>query len=286
MMISVKKFTALIEAMRPHHWIKNILILAPALLFDWKMKYGFPLAVGFAAFSLMASAAYLVNDFFDRDADRSHARNRARPLASGRLSVYLSLTTALALFLSSILLSWYVNENFLLIVIGYAALNMAYNFLLKKIYLVDVLTVAIFYYARVLGGFVLLERWPTYNEFAFFALILLSLSFLKRTAELMEKKDLAQGTYTPRDTQSLLLFGSVTGLSSLAFYLGVEMQNFELAWIAWACSVLLMTWLLRIWWIVWQAKIERDLVWFVLKDKVTYATAVILALLHVYGISS
>src|ERR1700686_2670415 len=80
--------SAAIRALRPRQWTKNILLFA-GLLFAGKLDE--PTAwlaalAAFAAFCAVSSAAYLVNDVRDTDADRLHPSKRFRPVASGELS--------------------------------------------------------------------------------------------------------------------------------------------------------------------------------------------------------
>jgi 4-hydroxybenzoate polyprenyltransferase len=85
--------TGLVRALRPHQWTKNFFVFAP-LLFAGEVRHeGRLLRVlaAFAIFSLMASAVYLLNDSFDRAADRAHPRKRFRPIASGLVPVPLAL---------------------------------------------------------------------------------------------------------------------------------------------------------------------------------------------------
>ncbi|MDO8349142.1 MAG: UbiA family prenyltransferase, partial [Planctomycetota bacterium] len=87
-----------LEALRPHQWVKNLLVLTP-LLFTTKDKVGLEIdhfrdgaswisaLLAFAAFCLAASSIYLLNDLVDREEDAHHPKKRHRPIASGRLSV-------------------------------------------------------------------------------------------------------------------------------------------------------------------------------------------------------
>ncbi len=78
---------ALIKAMRPRQWIKNIFIFAP-LVFDKKLTDPTALLMtiaGAVLFSLVASSVYLINDISDVEADRLHPRKKHRPIASGAL---------------------------------------------------------------------------------------------------------------------------------------------------------------------------------------------------------
>ena len=79
----------LIQAMRPHQWVKNLLLFA-SLVFAHEL--GDPSSVqrslmAFAVFCLLSSSIYLLNDVIDREADRAHPRKQDRPIASGRRGV-------------------------------------------------------------------------------------------------------------------------------------------------------------------------------------------------------
>src|SRR3954453_15508193 len=75
---------ALLVAMRPPEWIKNLLVFA-GLLFSQKLKQGPQVAeavITFVAFCAISSAGYLVNDLRDAPLDRRHPEKRHRPHAN------------------------------------------------------------------------------------------------------------------------------------------------------------------------------------------------------------
>ena len=79
---------ALLVAMRPQEWIKNLLVFA-GLLFSGKLDEGAQVldaTMAFAAFCAISSAGYLFNDLRDAAHDRQHPQKRLRPIASGELS--------------------------------------------------------------------------------------------------------------------------------------------------------------------------------------------------------
>ncbi len=78
---------ALLVAMRPSEWIKNLLVFA-GLLFSQKLGQGpevVDAVLTFAAFCAISSAGYLFNDLRDASLDRLHPNKRRRPIASGEL---------------------------------------------------------------------------------------------------------------------------------------------------------------------------------------------------------
>lgn len=85
--VKAMAYPDILNAMRPAHWVKNFLVLAP-LFFTGRMSdRGFVVreALAFAVFCAAASAVYLFNDLRDVSADRAHERKKNRPYASGRI---------------------------------------------------------------------------------------------------------------------------------------------------------------------------------------------------------
>ena len=79
----------LAKQIRVHQWAKNILIFCPMILSHqyFNIDVWLECLHAFAAFSLVSSSVYIVNDLLDLDSDRLHPENRFRPFASGGLSL-------------------------------------------------------------------------------------------------------------------------------------------------------------------------------------------------------
>jgi 4-hydroxybenzoate polyprenyltransferase len=174
--------------MRPHQWTKNIFVLAPLV---YARKATDPAYVQLAlqatlAFCLISSSVYLFNDLRDEEADRSHPKKKNRPLPSGRLSRFAATVSALGLLLAGGGLALGVNENFLLVVLGYLLQNILYTLWLKRVVLVDVFLIANGFVLRAAGGALALD--VTLSEWLLLCTITLSLflGFAKRRSELME----------------------------------------------------------------------------------------------------
>jgi 4-hydroxybenzoate polyprenyltransferase len=179
---------ALIKAMRPRQWIKNVLIFA-AVVFD--RKIGFPPALlstiaGVGLFSLIASAIYLINDISDLEADRNHPTKKNRPIASGKLPIPIARFTAILLLSVALPLAYLLAPEFALICLGYFILNISYSMWLKHIPLIDVLVLASFYVLRVAAGVTIIhvERFSPWLYIAT-TFLALFLGIGKRRAELL-----------------------------------------------------------------------------------------------------
>jgi 4-hydroxybenzoate polyprenyltransferase len=152
-------FKALVKAMRPRQWVKNIFIFAP-LVFDKKLTNPTDLLTTIAGailFSLVASAIYLFNDISDVEADRQHPRKKLRPIASGALSVSIARTSAILLLITGLGLAFVLSPAFFVVCLIYFILNISYSLWLKHIVLLDVLLLSSFYVIRVVAGVTIIK---------------------------------------------------------------------------------------------------------------------------------
>ena len=74
------KLSDLITALRPHHWVKNLLLFVVPVTAHLANGYT-DVLLGFVSFCFLASAVYICNDLVDVEADRTHAVKKKRPIA-------------------------------------------------------------------------------------------------------------------------------------------------------------------------------------------------------------
>lgn len=181
-----------IKLMRVHHYIKNLLVFAALAcsgqLFNLdKLLSG---AAGFAAFCLICSVVYIINDIRDRDKDRLHPTKCTRPIASGAVSVKQAWVLAAVLFVLACLcngLQFDAVSTMLLAL--YFVLNLAYSFGLKNIPMVDVTILVAGFLIRILyGAFI---TGITVSNWLYLTVIALAFYFAlgKRRNELKQAKD-------------------------------------------------------------------------------------------------
>ena len=145
--------TAYIRLARPHHWIKNLLVLLPLIFsgrfFEWKLLMS--ALMGFACFSLLASAVYCINDVRDREKDRQNPAKQQRPVASGAVTPVGAMIFCGVLLLLAALLGILNGGGWIWICL-YFLLNLGYSMGLKDYPLVDVAILASGYLLRILYG--------------------------------------------------------------------------------------------------------------------------------------
>lgn len=144
--------------MRPHHYIKNVLIFVPLLFsgsfFDLNLLYKCLLA--FFVFSFGASVVYIINDIRDKEKDKIHEVKKNRPIASGKVNIREAIVLIILLGCLSYLFSYLATDNFFdfsyLFVLIYILINIFYSFGLKNIPLLDIAILVLGFLLRVLYG--------------------------------------------------------------------------------------------------------------------------------------
>jgi len=150
---------SLMRALRPNQWTKNGILLAAFIFGFWDKSQNIELVTslmqvipGVLFFCLASSCIYLINDVRDLESDRVHPTKRYRPIAAGLVSVPIALLTALILFVFVVVGSWFLSPGFLVVVLGYIALQIVYSLILKQVALVDVFVIATGFVLRAIAG--------------------------------------------------------------------------------------------------------------------------------------
>lgn len=142
------------KLLRTKHWIKNLFLFSAPFfgghLFSREVLHiAFPT---FLAFSFAASAVYAYNDVRDIESDKLHPKKRKRPVASGSVSKRGAYLSSVILLVISLALSYWISVSFLLLVILYVLIHIAYSSFLKNIPLLDIFCIASGFVIRVLAG--------------------------------------------------------------------------------------------------------------------------------------
>lgn len=212
----------LILLIRPHQWIKNLIVLLPiffggALLDPSKITEALITAL---SFSFVASSIYCLNDIVDIEDDRNHPVKKNRPLASGAITKaqgYILMAMMFILSMVSVLLLHEHVKETMGVIFFYWILNIVYCLKLKQYAIIDVCIVAFGFVLRILaGGFatsIHLSKWIVLMTF----LLMLFLSFAKRRDDVIKMNETGRA---PRHNtirynltfinQAITITGSVT----------------------------------------------------------------------------
>lgn len=145
---------AVIVAMRPRQWVKNLLVLAAPVAAGAVLRPDvlIPTIAAFIAFCLVSSATYLLNDARDVELDREHPRKRHRPIAAGEVGVPLAITLAIVLGVAGIALAFGTNVNLGLVLVTYLVLTTAYSLGLKHEPVIELALLAMGFLLRAIAG--------------------------------------------------------------------------------------------------------------------------------------
>ena len=275
-------FSTWIQALRGHHWFKNVLLFLPlALAHRLNVSTLLATATGFVLFGICASGLYIVNDLLDLHSDRGHPWKHKRPFAAGEISIPEGLAIASIFLAGSLSAAFVLSPKFAITLCGYAALTTWYSISLKQIVLLDVFVLSSFYSVRLLAG-ALITAIPLSQWFLVFSLFFfLSLAMAKRYSELVHAEELVKSGqsgrgYLGNDREVLLVLGIASSFASVVILsLYVHSQEVGILYrrpepLLLLCPIILY-WLSRLWLKAHRGDLYEDPITLALRDPVSYA---------------
>ncbi len=278
----------MVIAMRPHQWAKNLLIFVPAFVAHITDPGAWIAAlVTFAAFCLVASGVYVLNDLCDLDADRAHPRKRFRPLASGSLHIVKGTLLAPILMLTGFAIAALAGDALLVgVFLAYFLMTTAYSFYLKRKIVIDICMLASLYTIRIIAGIVATGAAASMWLLAFSMFIFLALAAVKRQTELVDgekaqRSEISGRAYLVGDIEivsMMALSASYVAVMVFALYLdSATVRNLyaapELLWLV--CPVLLY-WTSRLVVLAHRGIMDDDPIVFAMRDRVSRVCAALI----------
>jgi 4-hydroxybenzoate polyprenyltransferase len=282
------RFSSTLRAARPHQWTKNLLLFVPLLTSHRFTEHALLLRslAAFAAFCLLSSAVYVLNDLIDLQADRRHPSKSRRPFAAGDLSALAGLPLSLGLTAAALASAVLLGMPFFGVCCAYLGVTLLYSAIIKKIAVFDVYTLAGLYTLRLVAGGavtgIVISVWLA----AFSIFIFLSLALCKRYTELAEFQGdagvkLNRRGYTAGDlgfvfTQGLIFMGCATLV--LAVYLSSNAVTllYKTPALLWLAVLVVSFWGGRLWLLAARREMHEDPVFFALKDRVSWCCLLVL----------
>ncbi|MER0237367.1 UbiA family prenyltransferase [Fulvimarina sp. MAC8] len=272
------RLKAAIKALRPHQWSKNVLVFVPMVLthefLNLEIILGAMLA--FISFSAAASSVYIVNDLLDLEADRRHKTKRNRPFASGRLSIPTGLKMALGLIALSCGAAALLPAEYAIVLAVYMAATTAYSVALKRMLLIDVMTLAFLYTTRIIAGAEATGVGTSFWLLSFSIFFFLSLALVKRYTELQDHGKGADRSTTGRgyvdaDLETIGQMGMSSGFAAvlvLALYINSPevAAHYDIPYLVWPLCPLVLYIISRIWILARRDQMHEDPVVFILQD--------------------
>ncbi|MEL6372935.1 MAG: UbiA family prenyltransferase [Pseudomonadota bacterium] len=282
-----RRLTPYVRALRPHQWFKNALIGVPLVMAHQALNPASMGAVAIAiiAFSLCASAVYIINDVIDLDDDRRHPRKRNRPFAARDLPLLHAPAMIAGLLITSFALALALPTAFIALLALYFAITLGYSLVFKRMLLVDVITLASLFTVRVLAGSAALAIPPSFWLLAFSVFLFFSLALVKRYTELANEVQVRRfferdRGYRNEDRETLSQLGIASGMMAvlvLALYINSDVVSglYPRPYLIWLLCPLMMYLIGRIWILARRSQLPDDPVFFVVTD---WRSLVIMAL--------
>ncbi len=267
-----------LKAIRIHQWLKNSLLFVPVVLdhriFDLSNLMHVGLA--FLAFGLCASSVYLLNDLIDLPLDRKHEKKRFRPLAAGTIPIQHGVITMVAFLVMAFALSLQLPIEFTVTLALYYSITLSYSLFLKRMLLIDTITLAGLYTIRIIAGGTATGTDISSWLLAFSVFFFLSLALVKRFVELRGQDENANRATTGRgyrtiDLETLGQSGIASAFASvlvLALYIdSAEVQQlYAYPRLIWLLCPLVLYIIIRIWILARRDELDDDPVVFIMSD--------------------
>lgn len=278
-----KTLLVLVRSLRPHQWLKNMLVFLPALAGHRFSIFVFAEAgLAFLSFCAASSSGYLVNDLLDASTDRLHRRKKRRPIASGELGAPLAAALASGLALAGLVCAWLVSPLLCLITAFYLASSFAYSAIFKRKVIADVMVLAALYTLRVVAGGaatgIPLSKWLI----IFSLFLFVALAMAKRCSEVAATGEfsaagLDRRGYRTADLPLLIALGAAAGYASvLAVALYIASPDVGLLYShidrLWFVVPLLIYWVSRVLLLASRGDLHEDPIIFAVTDPATWIT--------------
>ncbi len=270
----------ILRAMRPHQWMKNVLVFVPlvaSLTPNWSGL--FLGLIAFICFGLIASAGYLLNDLLDLGPDRMHARKCRRPLASGLLPVPIGSVAMPVLLAAGFLLSLTLGMTFFAAMVFYFIMTMSYSLWLKRKEMLDICILAGLYTLRIIAGAAAMGIVPSIWLLALSMFFFFSLAAVKRQAELEDMAaaggdKIAGRGYRADDLPIVTQCAVSSGLISvlvMALYLNdpSTIDRYSSPTLLWGVNAVMLYWIMRMVFVTHRGRMHDDPLVFSITDRVS-----------------
>lgn len=243
--------TAYLRLMRPHQWLKNLMLFFPPFLSGALLQQGlWQKGVGpMVSFCLASSATYVLNDLMDAPNDRHHPKKSLRPVASGRVGWQSAALLGIVLAGAGLAVGVRQSADFAMFLVAYVAVSVCYSAKLKEIPIVDIFCIAAGFVLRLFAGGAAFGVWI--SEWLFLSVFLLAV-FLSTGKRLCEKGGLGSGAGSHRKSLEgyppgfLDLAMAMTGSAVLVTYTMYVLARHALVYTVPLCAFGLLRYTMRV----------------------------------------
>ncbi|MGV3709723.1 MAG: UbiA family prenyltransferase [Gemmatimonas sp.] len=276
------------RALRPHQWVKNLLVYVPLLAVVSNANFDSVVdaSLAFVTFSMIASSVYLLNDLLDLPSDRKHPRKRHRPFASGTVPIVYGILLIPVLLVAGFAVAVGLSWLFTGIMFVYAVLTLLYSFWLKRVASLDTLILAGLYTLRILAGAAAIDVVPSVWLLSFSMFLFLSLALAKRHSEIIEIQEsqtlssIPDREYRADDLMVLIGQGSASGYAAvlvLALYINSDAVRLQYRHpeVIWLICPLVLYWINKLWINSQRRQIYDEPIVWALRNRVSRLIAIL-----------
>jgi 4-hydroxybenzoate polyprenyltransferase/phosphoserine phosphatase len=278
---------AYVKALRPHQWLKNVLVFVPMLAAHQLDSQTLLLSfLSFVCFSLVASSVYVLNDLLDLDADRAHPRKKHRPFSSGSIPIAHGTWMAAGLLILGGLIAINISSSLFLVMVAYYLLTAAYSLHLKRRIVIDICVLAGLYTARIIAGGVATGIPLSVWLLAFSVFFFLSLAAVKRLGELIDSAQrgnlkASERGYRVDDLPIISMIAIGAGYVSvlvMALYVNsaVVVELYAHPEVLWGVCAVLLYWITRTIMVAHRGHMHDDPVVYAAKDRISQVCLLII----------
>ncbi|AKS45300.1 4-hydroxybenzoate polyprenyltransferase [Octadecabacter temperatus] len=266
---------AVLKSMRPHQWVKNVLLFLPMIAAHaFFLDTFLAVCLGIISFSAAASCIYIVNDLLDIEADRLHVKKCKRPFAAGTVPIPIGMLTCAALGVIALGVAAMLSVQMFGVVAFYMSLSLAYSLRLKRMRWIDIMVLASLYTLRVVAGAAASGVDASVFMLIFIFPVFISLGCVKRMTELALAKDenpLPGRGYARRDMGDLLNMSAVGMIGALVIFFLYSFSEQALAlypdqWLMWVALLPIAAWLYRMIKLGYMGQMDYDPIVFAMSD--------------------
>ena len=203
--------TKIIKSMRPEQWSKNLIIFL-ALIFSQNLfSYLAVIKTTFAfiIFCLLSGSVYIINDICDFEDDKSYSWMPRRPISREELKISQALIASILIAILSLTGAFLLNLNFGFIAFMYFLLMINYSLYLKKMFLINILLVAVGFLLRAVAGGAIIDIKISYFLLIFTFFIALFLAGCKQRYKLISYGAKAKGNLTRSQTNKIMVLDQI-----------------------------------------------------------------------------
>ncbi len=216
----------LILLMRPKDWTKNLLVFAAVVFVGdlFEPSHLLVVSLAFIALCLVSSGVYAANDAIDAPLDAEHPIKRDRPVAAGRVSRRTAFIVSGVLVVLGLALAAALEWHFLVVVLVYWFVQVAYSVRLKHVIIVDLLAIAAGFVLRAIAGAAVIGVFASPWLILCSGLLALFMAAAKRRHELilLEESSIDHrpvlAEYSAEMLDSIMTTLAATTISSYALY--------------------------------------------------------------------